>query len=83
MADSKPPQEVPEDAIENRDAQDHEQADIETGGAPQPGRYPADDIENREGDITPDAPDPQVDWDTRVQPERAGEEPQEDIEKGA
>jgi hypothetical protein len=83
MADSKPPQEVPEDATDDREAQDHEQADIETGGKPQPGRYPADDIENREGDITPDAPDPQVDWNERIQPERADEEPQEDIEKGA
>ena len=64
----------PADAVEDRGAQDHEQADSETGGAPQPGRYPADDIENREGDVTPDAPDSQVDWDTRVQPERADED---------
>jgi hypothetical protein len=61
-----------------REAQDHELADIETGGEPRPGLYPADDIENREGDITPDAPDPRVEWDTRVQPERADEA---DIEK--
>ena len=32
MADSKPPQEVPEDATEGREAQDHEQACIDTGG---------------------------------------------------
>ena len=37
MADSKPPQEVPEDATEDREAQDHEQAYIDTGGTPQPG----------------------------------------------
>lgn len=70
MAESTPGS-PPADAVEDRAAQDHEQADIETGGAPQPGRYPADDIENREGDVTPDAPEPQVDWDTRVEPERA------------
>jgi hypothetical protein len=64
---------APIEAIEDREAQDHELADIETGGEPQPGRYPADNIENREGDITPDAPHPRVDWDTRVQPERVDE----------
>jgi hypothetical protein len=69
---------APQDAIAGREAQDHELADIETGGEPRPGLYPADDIENREGDITPDAPDPRVEWDTRVQPERADEA---DIEK--
>ena len=57
MAESKPGS-PPADAVKDRAAQDHEQADIETGGAPQPGRYPADDIENRKGDITPDAPEP-------------------------
>ena len=76
MADRKPvaaPEDAPEDAIADRDAQDHELADIETGGEPEPGLYPADDIENREGDITPETADPHVDWDTRVQPERADE----------
>ena len=76
MVDRKPvaaPADAPEDAIADRDAQDHELADIETGGEPEPGLYPADDIENREGDITPKAADPHVDWDTRVQPERADE----------
>ena len=49
----------------------------------QPGLYPADDIEDREGDITPDAADPRVEWDTRVQPERADERESEadDIER--
>jgi hypothetical protein len=77
MADRKPG-DPPADATEDRAAQDHELADVETGGAPQPGRYPADDLPNRDGDITPDAPHPAVDWDTRVQPERAEEQ---DIEK--
>jgi hypothetical protein len=72
MADRKPGA-VPEDAIADRDAQDHELADVETGGEPEPGRYPADAIENREGDITPEAADPHVDRDTRVQPEPADE----------
>ena len=76
---------APKDAIEDRAAQDHELADIETGGTPQPGRYPADGIENREGDVTPDAAEPQVDWDARVQPERPQERDSEtdDIEQGA
>ena len=63
----------PADATADRGAQDHEQADIETGGEAQPGLYPADAIANREGDNTPGAPDPHVDWDTRVQPERPDE----------
>jgi len=75
----------PADAIEDRAAQDHEQADSATGGSPQPGRYPADRIEQREGDIAPAAPDPRVDWDTRVQPERPEERDSETdaIEQGA
>ena len=79
MADRKPG-EAPDDAIADRAAQDNEFADVETGGEPQPGRYPADSIEHTDGDDTPDAPDPHVEWDTRVQPERSGER---DIEKGA
>jgi hypothetical protein len=71
---------TPDDAIRDRAAQDHELADIATGGTPQPGLYPADNPPNRAGDITPDAPDPKVEWDTRVQPERADEQ---DSEKGA
>ena len=77
MADRQPGQ-PPADATAGREAQDHELADIYTGGLPQQGRYPADDLPNRDGDITPDAPDPRVEWDERVQPERADEQ---DIEK--
>jgi hypothetical protein len=78
MADRKPG-DPPADAIADRGAQDHELADIETGGEPQPGLYPADGLPERKGDITPDAPDPHVEWDERVQPERADET--DDIEK--
>ena len=82
MADRKPG-DPPADATTDRSAQDHEEADIETGGEAQPGLYPADDIEDRDGDITPDAADPQVEWDTRVQPERPDERESEadDIER--
>jgi hypothetical protein len=60
------PGEAPAEATEDRAAQDHEQA----GGTPQPGGYPADRIEDRDGDNTPSAPDPHADWDEVVQPER-------------
>lgn len=77
MADRKPgdppADATPEEAIRDRSAQDHEQADIESGGEPRPGLYPADAIEDRESDITPEAGDPHVDWDNRVQPERTDE----------
>lgn len=57
----------PGEAVEGREAQDHEQA----GGAPQPGESPASGIEHRDQDTTPSAPgDRQVDWDEVVQPER-------------
>ena len=83
MADRKPgdppADATPQDAIEDRAAQDHEQADVETGGEPRPGLYPADNVSGREGDITPEAANPAVDWDTRVQPERADES--DDIER--
>jgi hypothetical protein len=70
MADRKPG-DPPADATTDRSAQDHEQADIETGGKARPGLYPADTVDDREGDATPEAADPHVDWDTRIQPERA------------
>ena len=61
---------APADAVRDRAAQDHEQA----GGEPGPGNYPASRLEDRDGDEnTPDAPAPDVDWDERVQPERADE----------
>jgi hypothetical protein len=61
--------EAPADAVKDRAAQDHEQA----GGDPGAGKYPASRLEDRDQDITPDDPRPEVDWDERVQPERADE----------
>lgn len=58
--------EPPGAATRDRSAQDHERA----GGAPQAGESPASPIEHREQDNTPSAPDPSVDWDEVVQPER-------------
>src|SRR5690606_32928137 len=66
--------EPPKDATAGREAQDHDYADIQTSPDGEPDAdidYPADPIERREGDNTPDAPDPKVDWDARVEPERA------------
>jgi hypothetical protein len=58
--------EVPAEAVKDRAAQDHEQA----GEALPPGDYPASPLEDRDQDNTPAAPDPQVQWDEVVQPER-------------
>ena len=60
---------VPKDAVADRAAQDHELA----GGDPGAGLYPSDPIERRKGDNTPDAPEPRVEWDERVQPETQGD----------
>ena len=63
------PGEVPREAVRGCAAQDHEQAAQSLSGSdPQPGESPASRIEDREGDITPSAPDPAVDWDDVVQP---------------
>lgn len=62
----------PRDAVEDREAQQHDLADSPDSEV-QPGLYPADTIENRTGDNTPDAEDPHVEWDDRVQPERVDE----------
>lgn len=65
--------EPPAEAVEGREAQDHDYADIQTSpdGEPATGiDYPADPIERRQQDITPDDPKPSVNWDTRVEPER-------------
>ncbi len=72
MADRKPG-DPPAETVADRGAQDHELAHIETGGKARPGLYPADAIEQRDGDITSEAADPHVDWDTRIQPERRDE----------
>lgn len=66
--------EAPEEAVADRAAQDHDYADLDASPDGEPREdidYPADFIQHRDGDITPDAPDPDVDWDARVQPERS------------
>lgn len=65
--------EPPADAVAGREAQDHEQAGGDPRSGPGPGRYPASRLEDRKQGITPDDPDPEVEWDERVQPERANE----------
>ena len=63
---------APADAVEGREAQDHDRADLDVSGdEPQRGiDYPASGPADRKGDITPSAPEPSVDWDDVVQPER-------------
>ena len=58
--------EAPAEATPDRAAQDHEHA----GEPLPPGDYPASRVEDRDQDITPTAPEPSVDWDDVVQPER-------------
>ena len=65
-AQVRQPGEPPREAVRGREAQDHEQA----GGAPQAGEAPASDMAHRDQDNTPSAPDPHVEWDDVVQPER-------------
>lgn len=71
--DNRVPKDAPDDAVADRAAQDHEQAGGDPNSGPGPGLYPSDPIERRKGDNTPDAPEPDVEWDERVQPERADE----------
>lgn len=70
------PGEAPAEAVEGREAQDHDRADLDVSGdEPQRGiDYPASGPADREGDITPSAPEPSVDWDEVVQPERRKDE---------
>jgi len=71
--------EAPAEAVKDRAAQEHDRADLDTGGeAMQPGDYPASPIENSSGDPatglrtgdTPAAPETSAEWDAVVQPER-------------
>jgi hypothetical protein len=64
--------EAPADAVKDREVQQHDLADT-PDNAVQPGLYPTDSIEDREGDNTPDAAHPTVEWDTRIQPEEVDE----------
>jgi hypothetical protein len=72
MTDRKPdevPADAPEDAMADREAQQHDLANAPDKEV-QPGLYPADSIENRKGDNTPDVAHPTVEWNARIQPER-------------
>ena len=64
---------APRDATGGRDAQQHDLAYEQAGGEAIPGLYPTNDVDERQGDITPDVAPPQVDWNDRVQPERPDE----------
>ena len=64
---------APKEAIEGREAQDHDYADLDVGQTDEPQRdidYPATNPTDREGDITPSEPEVHVEWDEVVQPER-------------
>jgi len=74
MRDRQPRQqgEAPAEAARDRDAQEHDRADLDAGGETlQPGDYPASPIGHRDQDNTPSAPgDAGDDWDNVVQPEQ-------------
>jgi len=71
------PGEPPAEATEGREAQEHDPADLQVSGsdAPRRGDYPATNPPDRQGDITPTAPQADVEWDEVVQPERADARP--------
>lgn len=60
---------TPDEATAGREAQDHDYAYEQTQGEPAKGYQPADHIAHDDQDNTPTAPDAEVDWDDRVQPE--------------
>jgi hypothetical protein len=65
---------APAEAVQGREVQDHDYADLQVSSDGQPQRgidYPATNVSERRGDITPGAGEPQVNWDDVVQPERA------------
>ena len=69
---------APAEAVAGREAQEHDRADLDTGGALlQPGEYPASALEQRDGDVSPSAPAPAGDWDEVVQPEHGEARPDE------
>jgi hypothetical protein len=62
---------APAAATRDREAQDHEHAAEDVAGEQErPGKSPASRLEDRDGDITPTAPEPRATWDETVQPER-------------
>ena len=63
---------APADAVAGREAQEHDRANLDAGGDMlQPGEFPASALEQRDGDVTPSAEAPTVEWDEVVQPEQA------------
>ena len=62
---------APKEAVQDRDAQQHDYADLQVGGEPRSDiDYPADSVPDRQGDITPTLPDGDTQsWDDVVQPE--------------
>ena len=67
------------EATRGRSAQKNDEADQQLGGVPRSDiDYPATNPPERHGDITPSAPDPHVEWDDIVQPERAPEQARDD-----
>lgn len=75
---------APAEATRDRAAQQHDRADLDSGGAAMPpGGYPASPIENSSGDPAtglrpgdaPPAPETRADWDSVVQPERRRRSP--------
>ena len=62
--------EPPAEAVADRSAQDHDMADqdVSLKSAPQQPVYPAGRLQDEQGDNTPSAPEPQVNWDDVVQP---------------
>ena len=62
--------EPPAEAMADRSAQEHDRADqdVSLESAPRQPVYPAGRLQDEQGDNTPSAPEPQVDWDDVVQP---------------
>ena len=60
---------APGEAVSGREAQDHDYAYEQVEGEPAQGHLPADHIAHDDQDNTPTAPDAEVDWDDRVQPD--------------
>ena len=62
--------EPPAEAMADRSAQEHDRADqdVSLESAPRQPVYPAGRLQDEQGDNTPSAPEPHVDWDDVVQP---------------
>ena len=72
-APSKQAEAPPPEAVQGRDAQDHDSAagDVAPAAEPQPGDYPASDMTHADGDNTPTKHgDAGRSWDAVVQPEQ-------------